>query len=167
MIIASRDHRADSRKMRRMRDGGEHLRSADVGAPRHADFAVRVRQRSSPFHSVVAIFRIVAKRIPLAFRCIAPANVLYDEDVAVAGYLIRRRSRPTDAFVVRRTHQDDRELSVCPWTVNIGMKSHAVTRFHGDAILRDHRIALLGTNAVRYPQDCRTGHQNRVQDFPL
>ncbi len=141
VIIAGCDHRADSRKMRRVGNRGEHLCCADVGTADHADFAVRGWQRRSPFDGVVTVVGLVAERIPLTFRCVAPTNILHDGDVAVRGNLIRRPDRPAHAFIVGRAHQDDRKCPVSPRTVNVRIECHAVTRFHRDAILRDHGIA--------------------------
>ena len=149
VIIAGRDHRADSREVRRMGNRGEHLCRADVGTSHHADFAVRGWQRSSPFDGVVAVVGLMTKRIPVPFRRVTPTNILHDDDIAVRGNLIGRRGRPAHAFIVGRAHQDDRKFPVRLRTVNVRIECDAVTRFHRDAILRDHRIALLCTNAMR------------------
>jgi len=42
VVIAGGDDGADSGEMRRMADGGEHLRGSDVRSAKHADFAVGV-----------------------------------------------------------------------------------------------------------------------------
>ena len=85
MIVAGGDDGADAGKMRRMSDGGQHLRGADVGAATHADLAVGIGQRGRPLHRVVAVIRFVLEGVPLAVGGVAAADVLNDDDVAASG----------------------------------------------------------------------------------
>ncbi len=55
VIVAGRYHWTDSRKVGRVSNRSQHLCGTDVRAAHHADFSVRVRQRSHPFDGIVAI----------------------------------------------------------------------------------------------------------------
>ena len=129
--------------MGRVRDRGEHLRGADVGAAGHADFAVRIGKSGGPFDSVVAVGDFVAEGVELAVGGVAAADVLHDHDVAVRGDLIGGCCGPADAFVVGRAHQDDGEFSFGFGAVDVGAESDAVAGFHVDAGLDDDFVDLL------------------------
>src|SRR5262249_45817950 len=70
--------------MRRLGHRGAPLDMASVRMPLHADLSVRPGLPRAPFHGIVAVLDIVAKRLPFAFRFVASANILKDEDVSAA-----------------------------------------------------------------------------------
>src|SRR5579863_7206256 len=85
MVIAGCHGGHYAGEVRRLRDRGEHLRGADVGAAGHADFAIRIRKRSGPFDGVVAVGDLVPEGVELAVGGVTAADVLHDHDVAVRG----------------------------------------------------------------------------------
>src|SRR5215475_3019366 len=82
VIIARSDDRADSGEMRWIRDRGEHLRGADVGAAEHADFSVGVGKRGGPLDRIVSVVGFVDEGVELAFGAVAAARVFGDDDAA-------------------------------------------------------------------------------------
>ena len=75
IVIVARGHdRTNSREMRRMGNRRQHLGGSNIRASIHSNSAIGIRQRRRPFDGVVAVVRFVQKGIPVAVRCVAPAN---------------------------------------------------------------------------------------------
>ena len=81
MIVAGRHVRTDPSQMRWVHYGSQHLRGPDIGAAKHSDLAVGVRQRCRPLHGVISVVRLVQERIPLPIRGVAAPNILDDDDI--------------------------------------------------------------------------------------
>ena len=110
VVVAGGDDGADAGQMRRMADGGEHLRGSDIGAAEHADFAVGVGEGGGPLDGVVAVVGFVLEGVPLALGGVAAAHVLHHDHEAAP----RRRDGEIGAvvLVVGRALQEDRILAV-------------------------------------------------------
>ena len=79
----------------------QHLGSPDIRASIHPYSAVGIRQRHSPFDSVVAILRFVQKGIPFAVRCVASANILVDYDATASPCVMAEIDATVAMLVVR------------------------------------------------------------------
>ena len=135
VIVAGGDDRADAGEVRRISDGREHLRGADVAAAEHADFSVGVGKSGGPLDGVVAVVGLVDESVELAFGTVAAAGVFGDDDEAAlcatdadAGFV---------AAIVRRAHEKDGEFAVGLGTVDVGFEDDAVTHRNFDAALED------------------------------
>src|SRR5436189_2118912 len=96
--------------MRWVRDGCKHLGCSNIRPAEHSDAAIGVWQRSGPFDCVVAIIRFVLERVPLAFRGVATAHILKDDDITAGGGL--QPKRYAIVFVVRSALQQNGKLAV-------------------------------------------------------
>ena len=131
--------------MGRRRDRRQELRRADVGTAKHADFAVRVRQRRGPFDGVVAVVQFVLEGVELALGLITAANVLCDDDVA-AGRAAHAELE-SSGFVVRRSREQHGKFTGGFRAVDVGAQSHAVAHLRGDVPLDHHSV--LGCRRFR------------------
>ena len=129
--------------MRWVADGCEHLRGSNVGPAEHADFAVRIRQRGSPFDGVVAVVGLVFEGIPLALGGVAAAHILHDDEVAT------RRGGAAKVgcvvLVIGRALQQRRVFAIARGVVDVRTQGDAVAGLHGDAAFdRDVRRLARG-----------------------
>src|SRR6478752_4635059 len=104
--------------MRRMSDGGEHLRGSDIRSTKHADFAVGIGKRGGPLYGVVAIVGLVLEGIPLALGGVAATDVLHNDKVATGGG--RAAEVGFIVFVVRGALKKRRVLAVTSGVVDVG-----------------------------------------------
>ena len=134
---------ANSREMRRRGNGGQILRGPDVGTAKHSDLAIRIRKRRGPFHRVVTILRFELEGIPIAFRGVAAADILRDHHVT------SRRGLQAELhvafFVIRRAHQQHRELAVGFGAVDVRAQSDAVAHLCRDVLLHYNFVGLGGS----------------------
>src|SRR5207253_10557227 len=87
VVIASRHVGCDPRQVGRLGNGGEHLRRPHIRAPHHADFAIGIRERGSPFDGIEAVGLLALEGIPFPSRGVPAAYVLDDDDIAARDYL--------------------------------------------------------------------------------
>src|SRR4030095_4688976 len=88
----------------------------------------------------VAVVRLVRERVPLAFRPIAAAHVLDDDDVAARGGF-QAEALPA-VLVVRRALEEHGKLPLSFRTVYIRTQRDAIAHRHLDAELGDDRSVL-------------------------
>jgi hypothetical protein len=136
VIIAGSDHRADACEVRRMSDGGEHLRSADVRPAKHADLAVRIRLSGNPLDGVVAVLGFVEEGVPVTVGSIPAANVLNEDDVAVGGSALREVDVVApDSPAIGSALKEDREFTVGIRAIDVATENDAISHFDFDIAL--------------------------------
>jgi hypothetical protein len=135
VVVGGGDDGADAGEVGRVADGGEHLGCADVGAGEHADFAVGVRQSGGPFDGVVAVVGLVLEGVPFAFRVVAAADVLRDDDETVGDAFGAEGGEVV--LVVGGAHEQDIEGTVAGGAIDVGVEGDAVAGLHGDVFLDD------------------------------
>lgn len=141
VIVTRGDDGANAREVRRMRDGGQHLRCAHIGSAQHSDSAIGVRERGGPFNGVVAVVRFVLEGVPFAVRRISPANILDDDDIPVRCGAVAESGSP--CFVVRSSLEQDRIPAGLLGPINVGAQDSAVPHGSGHSVF-DNYISLLG-----------------------
>jgi len=115
--------------MRVVQPGSFPLHDTHVGAAQHADFPVRPGLPRDPVQRVVAVPRLLRKRIERAFGFVPPAHVLHNHGITVIHKkpVIRQQ---IVAFVIGRAHQDDGKPGGIRRKKNIRGELHAVPHRH-------------------------------------
>src|SRR6266516_5553018 len=159
IVIITRGHDgADTGKMRRMRDGRQHLRGSNVRTSKHPHLAVGIGQRGRPLHSVIAVVRFMLEWIPFAVRCVASTNVLNDYDIAAGCSLHTEADRVRADLVVWSALQKNRKVPVRFWPIDVSSKSRAIAHFCHDTVFDGHGVRFsrpsgLRSNGQAYERD--------------
>ena len=142
----------------------QHLRGAVVRFAEHSHFAVRIGQRGSPLHGVVAVLEFHLEGIPFALRAVTAAHVLSHHHVAV-----RRTQLPNvlsevqlAALVVRRPYEQHREFAFGLGPVDVREQRHSVAHPGGDSSLHDNLVVLRGAQQGACPSQADEKDANHM-----